>query len=103
MQTFWFKRARTNLTWLFAASILINVGMWLERFVIIVISLHRDFLPSSWRMYAPTIVDVGMFVGSLGIFGTLFLLFLRFLPAVALTEVKELRHDQAGAHKKAHA
>ncbi len=75
------------------ASILVNVGMWCERFVIIVTSLHRDFLPSSWGMYAPTWVDITLFVGTIGFFSTLFLLFLKFLPAVAVSEVKELNEE----------
>jgi molybdopterin-containing oxidoreductase family membrane subunit len=98
VQSFWWKRARTSLTWLWVAALLINFGMWLERFVIVVISLHRDFLTSSWSSYAPTIVDMSLFFGSLGVFGALFLLFLRFLPAVAATEVKELNHDLQHRH-----
>ncbi len=98
VQTFWSKKLRTNLKWVWVASILINLGMWLERFVIVVISLHRDFLPSSWRNYSPTWVDFSLFAGSLGVFGSLFLLFLRFLPAVAATEVKELNHDLKKGH-----
>jgi molybdopterin-containing oxidoreductase family membrane subunit len=93
VQTFWSKKLRTNLTWLWIASIVINLGMWLERFVIVVISLHRDFLPSSWAMYRPTWVDLSLFTGTIGFFGFMFLLFLRFLPPVAVQEVKELNHD----------
>jgi Ni/Fe-hydrogenase subunit HybB-like protein len=69
--------------------------MWCERFTIIVTSLHRDFVPSSWRNYSPTWVDISLFIGTIGLFSTLFLLFLKFVPAVALTEVKELRHELA--------
>jgi molybdopterin-containing oxidoreductase family membrane subunit len=98
VQTFWSKKLRTNVYWLFVASLFINVGMWLERFVIVVISLHRDFLPSSWTGYSPTWVDISLFLGSLGVFGSLFLLFLRFLPSVAVTEVKELHHELKGHH-----
>ncbi len=94
-QLFWSKRARTNLMVLWFASILINVGMWCERFTIVVISLHRDFLPSKWENYAPTWVDITLFIGTIGLFSTLFLLFLKFVPAVAVTEVKELRHELA--------
>jgi molybdopterin-containing oxidoreductase family membrane subunit len=74
--------------------------MWCERFVIIVTSLYRDFLPSKWHMYAPTWVDFALFTGTIGLFSTLFLLFLKLVPAVAVTEVKELRHElaHAGAH-----
>src|SRR5690606_12320422 len=71
-------------------SIVVNIGMWFERFVIIVTSLHRDYLPSSWAMFYPSWVDVGVFVGSVGVFFTLFLLFLRFLPGIAIAEVKLL-------------
>ena len=99
-QTFWWKKARTSLAWMFAASLLINVGMWTERFIIIVTSLHRDYLPSSWGMFYPTWVDWSIYLGTLSFFSLLFLLFLRFVPAVAVTEVKELRHElaHAGAH-----
>ncbi len=92
-QIFWFKRARTNLWTIWLASLLINIGMWCERFNIIVTSLHRDFLPASWGSYAPTWVDFCLFTGTIGLFSTLFLLFLKFVPAVAVTEVKELRHE----------
>ncbi|HXI58180.1 MAG TPA: hydrogenase, partial [Polyangia bacterium] len=76
-------------------SIFVNIGMWCERFTIVVTSLHRDFLPSSWKNYAPTWVDLSLFAGTIGLFSTLFLLFLKFVPAVAVTEVKELRHETA--------
>src|SRR4029077_17300589 len=78
----------TSLPVLFVLSLLVNVGMWFERFVIIVTSLHRDFLPSSWSMYRPTIIEVGTLVGSFGLFFTLFLLFIRFLPVIAMWEIK---------------
>ncbi len=97
-QLFWFKRLRTNLAVLWVASILVNVGMWFERFVIVVSSLSRDFLPSSWGYYTPTIIDVLTFVGSFGLFFTLFLLFIRFAPMVAMAEVKGVmemaRHER---------
>ena len=73
---------------MFVVSILINIGMWFERFVIIVSSLNRDFLPSSWGLFRPTIIDVGTFTGTIGVFFTLFLLFMRWLPMVSMTEVK---------------
>jgi Ni/Fe-hydrogenase subunit HybB-like protein len=98
-QLFWFKGPRTNLVVMWIACIFVNIGMWLERFVIIVISLHRDFVPSSWAMYYPTWVDVGMFVGTICFFLTAFCLFLKVLPAVAASEVKEMNHDlQHEAH-----
>jgi len=92
-QLMWSRRMRTNLAVTFGVSLLVNVGMWCERFVIVVVSLHRDFLPSSWAMYRPTWVDLSLFTGTLAFFGTLFLLFLRFLPAVSASEVKELRQE----------
>ncbi len=89
-QLFWFKKIRTSIPISWILSIVVNIGMWFERFVIIVTSLHRDYLPSSWAMFYPTWVDVGIFVGSIGLFFTLFLLFLRFLPGIAIAEVKLL-------------
>jgi molybdopterin-containing oxidoreductase family membrane subunit len=87
-QVFWFKRFRTSIPVMFAVSILINIGMWFERFVIIVTSLHRDYLPSSWGMFSPTLVDIGCYTGSLGLFFTLFSLFIRWAPMIAMFEVK---------------
>jgi Ni/Fe-hydrogenase subunit HybB-like protein len=92
-QIFWFRWARRSEVVLFVGSILINVGMWTERFVIIAVSLTRDFIPSSWANYAPTWVDWGLLFGSISTFGLLFLLFLRFLPAIPIFEVKELRRE----------
>jgi molybdopterin-containing oxidoreductase family membrane subunit len=100
-QFYWSKKLRTNLGFVWITSILINVGMWCERFNIVVTSLHRDFLPGSWGLYAPTWVDICLFTGTIGLFSTLFLLFLKFVPAVAVTEVKELRHETA--HDAEHA
>ena len=94
-QLFWSRRMRTSVWVLFAASILINVGMWSERFVIIVMSLQREFLPSMWASFSPTWVDLGLLSGTLGFFSLLFLLFLRFVPFIAVSEVKELRHELA--------
>jgi molybdopterin-containing oxidoreductase family membrane subunit len=87
-QLFWFKKLRTSIPVMFVASIIINIGMWFERFVIVVSSLSTDFLPSSWDYYTPTIYDIGTFIGSFGLFFMLFLLFIRFLPMVAMSEVK---------------
>jgi Ni/Fe-hydrogenase subunit HybB-like protein len=89
-QLFWFKKIRTSIPISWVLSIIVNIGMWFERFVIIVTSLHRDYLPSSWAMFYPTWTDVGIFVGSIGLFFVLFLLFLRFLPGIAIAEVKLL-------------
>ena len=86
-QLFWFKKIRTSMFWSVVIGILVNVGMWFERFVI-VMTLNRGFLPSSWGYFKPTYVDIGMFIGSFGLFTMLFLLFLRFLPVVAMSEVK---------------
>ncbi len=87
-QLFWFKKIRTSIVPMFIISIFINIGMWFERFVIVISSLANDFLPSSWDYYSPTIWDIGTFIGSFGLFFTLFLLFLRFLPMISITEVK---------------
>jgi molybdopterin-containing oxidoreductase family membrane subunit len=85
---FWFKKVRSSMAAVFCLSILINVGMWFERFVIIVTSLHRDFLPSSWRGYVPTNIEIATLAGSFGLFFTCFLLFCRFLPVIAMGEIK---------------
>jgi len=95
-QIFWFKRLRTSIPVMFVASIFVNIGMWFERFVI-VMSLSRDFLPSSWHYYSPSWHDIGLLIGSFGLFFTLFLLFLRFLPMVAMAEVKQVL-PQADPH-----
>ena len=79
-----------NIPIMFIISIFVNIGMWFERFVITVTSLHRDFLPSSWDYYVPTWVDIMTFVGSFGLFFTLFLLFLKFLPMISISEVKSV-------------
>ncbi len=96
-QLFWFKKIRTNLVAVFIISIFVNIGMWFERFVIIVTSLHRDYLPSSWGYFSPTYVDILTFVGSFGLFCSLFLLFMRFLPVIAIAEVKGVT-PQADPH-----
>jgi molybdopterin-containing oxidoreductase family membrane subunit len=87
-QLFWSKKLRTSIPVSFVISIFINIGMWFERFVIIVTSLHRDFIPSSWGYFRPTPVDVCTYMGSLGLFFTLFLLFIRWVPTIAMAEVK---------------
>ncbi len=87
-QLFWFKKARTSMFWLFVISVFVNIGMWFERFVIVVSSLHRDFLPASWDYFSPTFWDISTFIGSFGLFFTMFCLFARFLPIVATAEVK---------------
>jgi molybdopterin-containing oxidoreductase family membrane subunit len=100
-QLFWFKKLRTSVPVMFTLSIFINIGMWFERFVIIATSLHRDFLPSSWGYFRPTIIDILTFTGTFGLFLTLFLLFVRFLPMIAIAEIKGV--VAAGRHSHAHA
>ncbi len=100
-QLFWFKKLRRSVPVLFVATIFINIGMWFERFVIVVSSLSQDFLPSSWDYYKPSIFDIGTFVGSFGLFFTLFLLFIKFLPIIAMSEVKGVL-PQADPHHKQH-
>jgi molybdopterin-containing oxidoreductase family membrane subunit len=87
-QLLWFRRVRANVAAVFALSIVVNIGMWFERFVIIVTSLHRDFLPSAWSSYTPTVIEVMTLIGSFGLFFTCFLLFCRFVPVIAISEVK---------------
>jgi molybdopterin-containing oxidoreductase family membrane subunit len=99
-QALWFRRCRRSIPVLLAVSAAVLVGMWLERFVIIVSSLNRDFLPSSWHYYAPTWVDFGVLAGSVGLFGLLFLLFVRFVPSIAMSEVKEQHAERR--HSEAH-
>jgi molybdopterin-containing oxidoreductase family membrane subunit len=89
-QLLWFRRVRTNELALFGIAMSINIGMWLERFQIVVQSLHRDFMPSSWGWYTPTEWDVAMFAGTIGLFLTLFLLFIRFLPMISIFEVRTM-------------
>jgi Ni/Fe-hydrogenase subunit HybB-like protein len=89
-QCMWSRRVRNNVAILFVISLIVNVGMWLERFVIVVISLHRDFLPSSWGMYYPTRWDWATYVGTIGLFLTLLFLFIRFLPVISIYEMRSL-------------
>jgi molybdopterin-containing oxidoreductase family membrane subunit len=89
-QLLWFKKIRTNIPMLFLISIVVSIGMWLERFVIIVTSLSFDFVPSSWAMYYPTATDILTFAGTLGFFTLLFLLFVRALPCISIAEMREL-------------
>jgi len=89
-QLFWFKKIRTSIAATFIISIIVNIGMWFERFVIICTSLHRDFLPSSWAMFYPTMYDIGDYIFSFGLFFTLFFLFAKFLPVINMAEVKAI-------------
>jgi molybdopterin-containing oxidoreductase family membrane subunit len=97
-QLFWFKKIRRSIPVMFAIVILVNVGMWFERFVIIVTSLHRDYLPSSWAMYYPTMYDFGILLGSFGLFFTLTLLFAKTLPVVAISEIKAVLQGAQPTH-----
>jgi molybdopterin-containing oxidoreductase family membrane subunit len=107
-QFFWFKRIRTNMFIVFILSIFVNIGMWFERFVIVVTSLHREFLPSNWSYYSPTWVDICTYLGTFGLFFTFFLLFIRFVPLVAIAEVKAVtpqadpHHPLGGAKEGGH-
>ena len=89
-QLFWFKKIRTNLVATFIISIIVNIGMWFERFVIIVTSLHRDYVPSSWSMFHPTMYDIGQYLFTFGLFFSAFLLFAKFFPVINMAEVKSI-------------
>jgi molybdopterin-containing oxidoreductase family membrane subunit len=89
-QLFWFKKIRTNLVATFIISIIVNIGMWFERFVIIVTSLHRDYVPSSWSMFHPTKYDIGQYIFTFGLFFTAFFLFAKFFPVINMAEVKSI-------------
>jgi len=90
----WIKKIRTTVWSRFLISLIVNVGMWLERFVIVVVSLHRDFIPSSWGMYYPTRWDWMTFVGSIGLFLTLLFLFIRYLPVISISEMRVLVEEE---------
>ncbi len=97
-QLLWFRKCRTSYFWMILVSIGVTIGMWFERFSIIVISLHQDYMPSAWRVYKPTIVDLGILLGSFGLFFTLVLIFARVLPVIATTEVKGILPDAQPSH-----
>ena len=99
-QFMWFKKLRTSIMFSFFISIVVNIGMWFERFVIIVTSLHRDYLPSSWTMFSPTFVDIGIFIGTIGFFFVLFLLYSRTFPVIAQAEVKSIMKASGERFKK---
>jgi Ni/Fe-hydrogenase subunit HybB-like protein len=101
-QLFWFKKIRTSLMATFIISIFVNIGMWFERFVIIVTSIHRDYLPSSWSMFHPTHIDIGIYVGTIGLFFTCFLLFARYFPVIAQSELKTIVKSSANQYKRDH-
>jgi molybdopterin-containing oxidoreductase family membrane subunit len=98
-QLLWFQKIRTNVAMLFVMSLIINVGMWLERFVIVVISLTRDFMPSAWGRYSATFWDYATFVGTLGLFTMLLFLFVRVLPAISIAEMRELVAETSEEHQ----
>src|SRR5262249_15957101 len=98
-QVFWSRRARSNPWIIFGVALCVNVGMWFERFVIIVTTLSRDYLPSNWGSYSPSLVEVLTLMGSFGLFFTIFLYFLRWLPMVAMAEVKAV---MPRAHRGVH-
>jgi molybdopterin-containing oxidoreductase family membrane subunit len=101
-QLLWSRKIRTNVGLVFIVSLLVNVGMWFERFVIIVTSLHRDYLPANWASYTPTLIEVATLVGSFGLFFTCFLLFCRFAPVIAIGEVKGVLSFGRQTAKEAH-
>jgi molybdopterin-containing oxidoreductase family membrane subunit len=107
-QLLWFKKIRANLAALFIIGVLINIGMWTERFVIVVGSLYQEFLPANWGKYVPTRWDIGLYIGTLGTFFMLYLLFVKFLPMIAISEVKgamphgDPHHPLGGAKKGGH-
>jgi molybdopterin-containing oxidoreductase family membrane subunit len=96
-QMLWSKKVRHNLILVWVISVIINIGMWLERFEIVVTSLHRDFLPSSWGMYTPTKYDIGTYLGTIGFFMLLIFLFVRMLPAISIFEERETIHHELHA------
>ena len=98
-QFMWFKKLRTSIMFSFFISIVVNIGMWFERFVIIVTSLHRDYLPSSWTMFSPTFVEIGIFIGTIGFFFVLFLLYARTFPVIAQAEVKSILKTSGDKYK----
>lgn len=101
-QLLWFRKIRRTVLLMYPIVLLINVGMWFERFVIVVTSLHRDYLPSSWDYFSPTWVDIGLLAGSFGLFLTLMLLFCRFLPTIATAELKAMTPGAQPSHGGSH-
>jgi molybdopterin-containing oxidoreductase family membrane subunit len=99
-QVLWFRRARSNVPLLFVISLIVNVGMWTERYIIVVTSLYHDYLPSAWQVYAGTIWDWATFVGTLGLFAALLFLFLRFVPMISIFEMRELVTETEGGEDR---
>jgi molybdopterin-containing oxidoreductase family membrane subunit len=94
-QSLWSRRVRRSPLVLLMVAIVVNIGMWMERFMIVVTSLHRDFIPSSWGMFYPTFWDISTYLGTIGLFFTLFFLFIRLLPMISIFEMRELVSEQA--------
>ncbi len=99
-QLFWIKSIRRSFAWSLILSVVVNTGMWMERFVIVITALHRDFLSSSWDMYYPTYIDVGIYVGTFGLFFTCYLLFAKFFPVISIAEVKSVYKSTGEIPKK---
>lgn len=102
-QLFWFRKMRRSMLVVFIVSIIVNIGMWFERYNIIVTSLSRDYLPSSWVSYSPTIIEIGFFLGTIGLFVTGVLLFFRFIPMIAISELKSVAKFDKQLKNKKHA
>jgi molybdopterin-containing oxidoreductase family membrane subunit len=101
-QLFWVKKLRRNIAFTFLMSVVVNIGMWFERFVIIVTSLYRDYLPSSWSVYyRPTIWEVGFYLGSFGLFFTCYFLFSKYFPVIAIAEIKHILKRSGESYKEA--
>jgi molybdopterin-containing oxidoreductase family membrane subunit len=100
-QVLWSGKVRGNLLFVWIISLVVNVGMWLERFVIVITSLHRDFLPTSWGWYWPTIYDIATYLGTIGFFLACMFLFVRLLPVISIFEVRDLVH-KSHAQESAH-
>src|SRR5690606_762389 len=100
-QIFWFRKLRRNLVLTFFMSVIVNIGMWFERFVIIVTSIYRDYLPSSWSTYyRPSIWEVGFYLGTFGLFFTCYFLFAKFFPVIAVAEIKHILKKSGESYKK---
>ena len=102
-QFMWFKKLRRSLLFTFFISIIVNIGMWFERFVIIVTSIHQDYLPSSWSMFYPTWVDIGVYVGTIGLFFVFYMAYVRYFPVLAIAEVKTILKSSGESYKNGSA
>ena len=102
-QLMWIKKLRTSILFSFFISIVVNIGMWFERFVIIVTSLHRDYLPSSWSMFHPTWVDIGIYIGTIGLFFVFYLAFARYFPVLPIAELKTILKISGESYKNGSA